>query len=97
MATCPSLAVNEMQQNFLRGLYAAFFAIAAASVPVGTTLYLNGVAYSRFDRLTLNGEGNAGVVVDQSKPGGTSNYFDVEKTSTPMMCLRMQAQLFKWF
>jgi hypothetical protein len=67
-----------MQQIFLRGLYAAVFAVAVASVPVGTTLYLNGVAYSRFDRLTLNGEGNAGVAVDQSKADGTSKYFDVE-------------------
>jgi hypothetical protein len=42
----------------------------------GTMLYLNGVAYSRFDRLTFNGQGSAGVAVDQSKADGTSNYFD---------------------
>jgi hypothetical protein len=44
----------------------------------GTMLYLNGVAYSRFDRLTFNGQGNAGVAVDQSKADGTSNYFDTD-------------------
>ncbi len=42
----------------------------------GTMLYINGVAYSRFDRLTFNGQGNAAVAVDQSKADGTSNYFD---------------------
>ncbi len=42
----------------------------------GTMLYLNGIAYSRFDRLTFNGQGNAAVAVDQSKADGTSNYFD---------------------
>ena len=42
----------------------------------GTMLYLNGVAYSRFDRLTFNGQGSAAVAVDQSKADGTSNYFD---------------------
>jgi Pectate lyase superfamily protein len=42
----------------------------------GTMLYLNGNAYSRFDRLTFNGQGTAGVAVDQSKADGTSNYFD---------------------
>jgi hypothetical protein len=38
-------------------------------------LYLNGVMYSRFDRLTLDGQGNAGVAVDQSWVG-SGNYFD---------------------
>jgi hypothetical protein len=42
----------------------------------GTMLYVNGVTFSRFDRLTFNGQGNAGVAVDQSKADGTSNYFD---------------------
>ena len=42
----------------------------------GTMLYLNGVAYSRFDRLTFNGQGNVAVAVDQSKADGFSNYFD---------------------
>ena len=41
----------------------------------GTMLHLNGVAYSRFDRLTFNGKGNAGVTVDQSWDGSTG-YFD---------------------
>ena len=42
----------------------------------GTMLYINGVAFSRFDRLTFNGQGNAAVAIDQSKADGTSNYFD---------------------
>ena len=41
----------------------------------GTMLHLNGVAYSRFDRLTFNGKGNAAVTVDQSWDGSTG-YFD---------------------
>jgi hypothetical protein len=41
----------------------------------GTMLYLNGVAYSRFDRLTFNGQGSAGVAVDQSW-AGSGSYFD---------------------
>ena len=42
----------------------------------GTMLYLNGNSYSRFDRLTFNGQDTAGIAVDQSKADGTSNYFD---------------------
>jgi hypothetical protein len=42
----------------------------------GTMLYLNGIAYSRFGRLTFNGQNTAAVAVDQSKADGTSNYFD---------------------
>jgi hypothetical protein len=42
----------------------------------GTMLYLNGIAYSRFDRLSFNGQGNAAVAVDQSKADSSSNYFD---------------------
>ena len=41
----------------------------------GTMLYLNGIAYSRLDRLTFNGQGNAAVAVDQSW-AGSGNYFD---------------------
>jgi Pectate lyase superfamily protein len=41
----------------------------------GTMLYLNGIMYSRFDRLTFNGQGNAAVAVDQSWVG-SGNYFD---------------------
>ena len=39
-------------------------------------LYLNGVAYSRFNRLTWDGKSKAGIAVDQSKADGTSVYFD---------------------
>jgi hypothetical protein len=42
----------------------------------GTMFYINGVAFSRFDRLTFNGQGNAAVAVDQSKADAPSNYFD---------------------
>jgi hypothetical protein len=41
----------------------------------GTMLYINGVAYSRFNRLTFNGQGNAAIAVDQSWTG-SGNYFD---------------------
>jgi hypothetical protein len=41
----------------------------------GTMLDINGVDYSRFDRLTFNGQGNATVAVDQSWDGATG-YFD---------------------
>jgi len=41
----------------------------------GTMLDLNGVAYSKFSRLTLNGASTSGFCVDQSWDG-TGNYFD---------------------
>ncbi len=41
----------------------------------GTMLYLNGIMYSRFDRLTFDGQGGAAVAVDQSWVGAV-NYFD---------------------
>jgi hypothetical protein len=50
-------------------------AIVWAGSSGGTMLYLNGIAYSRFDRLTFNGQGNAAVAVDQSWTG-SGNYFD---------------------
>ena len=40
----------------------------------GTELHIDGVDHSRVDRLTFNGAGVAGVLVDQSWSGG--NYFD---------------------
>src|SRR5262245_28547147 len=40
----------------------------------GTELHIDGAAASRFDRLTFDGAGVAGVLVDQSWSGG--NYFD---------------------
>ena len=42
----------------------------------GTMLYVNGVAYSKFSRLTFDGSSTALIAVDQSKADGTSNYFD---------------------
>ena len=41
----------------------------------GTMVNLNGVAYSRFDRLTFNGQNRAGIAVDQSWDG-SAPYFD---------------------
>ncbi|MGB8363054.1 MAG: glycosyl hydrolase family 28-related protein [Rhizomicrobium sp.] len=40
-----------------------------------TMLYLNGLAYSRIDRLTFDGQGKADIAVDQSW-AGSGNYFD---------------------
>jgi hypothetical protein len=54
----------------------AITTILWAGASGGTMLYINGAAYSRFDRLTFNGQGSAAVAVDQSKADGTSNYFD---------------------
>jgi Pectate lyase superfamily protein len=45
-----------------------------AGASEGTELHIDGVDYSRFDRLTFDGAGVAGVLVDQSWSGG--NYFD---------------------
>ena len=41
----------------------------------GVLLHIDGVAYSRFDRLTFNGSGTAGVLVDQSLTSA-GTYFD---------------------
>src|SRR5438105_7066107 len=40
----------------------------------GTMLHLNGIAYSRFDRLTFNCQGNAAVAVDQSWDNATGSF-----------------------
>jgi hypothetical protein len=37
----------------------------------GTLFHINGVSYSRFDRITFDGSGTAGVLVDQSSVPGT--------------------------
>jgi hypothetical protein len=43
----------------------------------GVLLHIDGVAYSRFDRLTFAGSGTAGVLVDQSLTGyGQGQHFD---------------------
>jgi pectate lyase-like protein len=43
----------------------------------GVLLHLDGVAYGRYDRLTFNGQGTAGVLIDQSLTGyGEGQYFD---------------------
>jgi hypothetical protein len=39
-------------------------------------LFIGGVNYSRFDRLTFNGQGNAAVAVDQSLPDNVNCCFD---------------------
>jgi hypothetical protein len=40
----------------------------------GVMLYINGVAYSRFNRITFNGSGKALVAVDQSWDGGQPHF-----------------------
>lgn len=43
----------------------------------GTLLHINGVAYSRFDRLTFDGAGAGGILVDQSAvPDTSGSQFD---------------------
>jgi hypothetical protein len=43
----------------------------------GVLLHIDGVAYSRFDRLTFAGSGTAGVLIDQSLTGySQGQYFD---------------------
>src|SRR5215469_3919740 len=49
-------------------------AIIWAGPSGGTMLVLTGIAYSRFDRLTFNGQNNAAILVDQNWPG-SGNYF----------------------
>src|SRR5215472_16480468 len=66
---------SQMHVNVI-GQDPATTTILWAGASGGTMLYLNGVAYSRFDRLTFDGQGSAGVAVDQSKADNTSNYFD---------------------
>src|SRR6266481_2726165 len=50
------------------------YGAVGAGASGGTMLYLNGIAYSRFDRLTFNGSGLAGNLVDQSWDGTTGNF-----------------------
>ncbi len=47
------------------------------SSATSTMLYINGMAYSRIDRLTFNGQGGANVAVDQSWDDSTG-YFDTQ-------------------
>lgn len=47
------------------------------SSATSTMLYINGMAYSRIDRLTFNGQRVANVAVDQSWDGSTG-YFDTQ-------------------
>jgi hypothetical protein len=42
----------------------------------GIMLEIDGVAYSRFNRLQFDGKGSAKVAVDQAKRDGSANYFD---------------------
>jgi hypothetical protein len=42
----------------------------------GIMLEIDGVAYSRFNRLQFDGKGSAKVAVDQAKRDGSTNYFD---------------------
>jgi hypothetical protein len=49
--------------------------------PGGTMLWLNGIAYSRFDRLTFDGKGRASVAVEQSWDM-TQSHFDTGNAYT---------------
>jgi pectin methylesterase-like acyl-CoA thioesterase len=40
----------------------------------GTVLYINGVAYSRFERMTFDGSGAAAIIVDQSWDNKTGKF-----------------------
>lgn len=42
--------------------------------PGGTVLYINGVAYSRFERMTFDGSASAAVIVDQSWDNKTGKF-----------------------
>lgn len=44
----------------------------------GTMLYLNGVAYSKFSRFTINGNTNSGYCIDQSWDSNSGGYFDTD-------------------
>ncbi len=45
-----------------------------AGAPGGTLLYINGVAYSRFERMTFDGSGTAAIIVDQSWDNKTGKF-----------------------
>ena len=62
-----TLTLAAQQYVNVIGQDAANTAIIWAGSPGGTMLYLNGIALSRFDRLTFNGQGNAAVAVDQAR------------------------------
>jgi membrane-bound inhibitor of C-type lysozyme len=50
--------------------------IVWGGVANGTMLHVNGVAYSKFSRLTFDGSSTALIAVDQSRASNQSNYFD---------------------
>jgi Pectate lyase superfamily protein len=74
-----SKTLNLSAQQFVNviGADPATTAIVWGGASGGAMPYLNGNAQSRFDRLTFNGKGKAGVDVDQSWNGSTG-YFDTE-------------------
>ena len=57
--------VHKMQINII-GEDPSKTSIVWTGASGGTMLNLNGVGYSRIDRITFNGQGSAGVAVDQS-------------------------------
>lgn len=66
--------VHKMQINII-GEDPSNTSIVWAGASGGTMLNLNGVGYSRIDRITFNGQGSAGVDVDQSWDNGGA-FFD---------------------
>jgi hypothetical protein len=69
------LTLTGQQYVNVIGADPATTTIIWAGISGGTMLYLNGNVWSRFDRLTFNGQGTAAVDVDQSWDGSTG-YFD---------------------
>jgi len=70
-----TLTLVAQQYVNVIGADPATTSIVWAGASGGTMLYLNGVAYSRFDRLTFIGSSTARYLVDQSWDGITG-YFD---------------------
>lgn len=76
----PTLVWKQLSGSIYQLAPYSAIALTKSSVAMTTTdrsmLWIGGVAQSRFDRLTFNGQSNATIVVDQSKPDGSANYFD---------------------
>ena len=70
-----TLTISYKMNLSIIGADPATTKIIWAGVSSGTMLNINGVAYSRFNRITFDGAGTASIAVDQSWDGA-SGYFD---------------------
>ena len=70
-----SLTVTGKMNISIIGADPATTKIVWAGASSGTMLKINGVAYSRFNRITFDGSSSAAIAVDQSWDGGQP-YFD---------------------